>query len=261
MGVTFCVGSGRCGTTTIAAKFAQFGIESRHEGVPWIQDRFDLYSGSIFARPGTKRKMRFHNMIQWIPEEGEFSGSLWNKEAVTQRRQWLINNKVNDYFEASHYFSGNLNVLYEHFLDMKLVHLWRPALEVVESFVRKVDQPIYRDHGKHKRTGGSWRGWYDVFPLFPGVTNRVEGYAAYWEWTNQQISDFHRRNPQVPYLLLHINELNTKEGHEKLVGFVDPPSDPGLKAEVRNKRPANREHGPSEEMKVAVAKFCSWEAR
>lgn len=261
MNVTFCAGSGRCGTTTIAAQLAQEGIESRHEGVPWIGDRFDLYSGTRLARPGAKRKIRFMNMIQWIPEEGAFQGSLWNEDAVIQRRKWLENNEVEDYFEASHYFSGNLNLLYRHFPKMKIIHLWRPALEVVESFIRKVEQPIYRSEGKHKRTNGSWRGWYDVFPLFPDVTTRAEGYAAYWEWTNQMISEFHHQHPEVPYKLVHISELNGPSWDD-VAGFVLPDrTRTGVyPSEVRNKRPANRERGPSEEMKLAVSKLCSWSA-
>lgn len=259
MNVTFCAGSGRCGTTTIAAQLAQEGIESRHEGVPWAGNRFDLYAGTIMARPAARRKIRFMNMIQWIPEEGQFQGSLWNEDAVIQRRKWLENNDVQTYFEASHYFSGNLDLLLRHFPEMKLIHLWRPALEVVESFIRKADQPIYRDKGRHKRTNGSWRGWHDVFPLFPGAASRAEGYAAYWEWTNQQISDFHDRHPEVPYLLVPISDLNGPTW-DNIAEFVVPDRTRTghWPEEVRNRRPKDRERGPDKEMVRAVKKFCSW---
>lgn len=247
MNVTFCAGSGRCGTVSIAAKLAPY-ILTRHEGKQWKRGRFQV------MLPG------FPQLVQ---QETGSDRIEWNRLAVGRRWAWLDKYQHEDYFEAAHNFSGNLELLLEKFPTMKLIHLWRPAIDVVNSFTRRVRQPVYAaEGGTHRDCPGHWRDWRDSFPVWKDTSSREESFALYWQWTNSQISAFHKRHPQVPYLILRTSEINDEKKWSEVLDFVDPPEVPepaDYQDVVRNQRDKKtRNLHPTGLMYEVVKKRCSW---
>jgi len=237
----FGVGTGRCGTRTVAERISWMTPNARHEG--WIY------------RNGQRRReaKKFRHLIQGRPS------STWNTEAIYQRWKYLHSREHS--FEAAHYFTGSLDMLLEAFPEAKLLHLVRPAPEVVYSFLRWSQDGCYRAAGAHLRPPGhvvsdSWVDWCDSFPEFPGVVSRIEGYAMHWQWTNRLLESVGKRLGQSRYMLVWLSDLD--ERWDEVVRFIDPPKPQEIELHVANK--ARKPFIPDEygEVEKVCEEICTW---
>jgi len=254
MNITFAVGSGRCGTVSLAAMVAEL-MPSRHEGVKW-----NMFDGVGRFKPTFHQTNFPHLMHAHIGKEQDLI-KPWNVRALNVRKNQIEKLGYSEYFEAAHYMSGNLQDLFDVFPDAKLIHLHRPAEQVVNSFTRRVRKSIYNDQGKHKRNYLRWVGWQDVFPVWENTKNKEEGYARYWQWTNESISTFVHKH-RVPYYKVQTKELNNERAWRRILKFIDPNTDRHLTAEfapqIRNDRQNKFLGGPELATFEAVEKFCTW---
>jgi len=254
MSITFAVGSGRCGTVSLAAMLAEI-MPSRHEGVKW--NKFD---GVGRFKP-TFHETNFPHLMQADAAMDRDLIKPWNVRALHVRKNQIEKLGYTEYFEAAHYMSGNLKELFKVFPDAQLIHLHRPAEQVVNSFARRVRKSIYCNNGRHSRNYKRWLGWQDVFPVWKNVTTKEEGYARYWQWTNESISNFIRKH-RIPYIKVGTKELNNELTWKKILEFVNPQAEGALKTpfvpQVRNNRQNKFLGGPELATFEAVEKFCTW---
>jgi len=256
MNITFAVGSGRCGTVSLAAMLAEI-MSSRHEGVKW-----NLFDGIGRFKP-TFHELNFPHLMQAESLEHRNLIEPWNVRALKIRKNQLVKHRIIDYFEAAHYMSGNLELLFDIFPEAKLIHLHRPAVQVVNSFTRRARKSIYNNEGKHRRNYKQWTGWPDVFPVWEDTKSKEEGYARYWQWTNQSISDFIRLN-HIPHITVETKELNNENTWGRILKFVNPTISEvmarnSFRPQVRNERQNKFLGEPEQASFDAVEKFCTWQ--
>lgn len=240
----FGCGTGRCGTRTLSERFSFMTKEARHEG-------WHYRNGSRTQIP------KFKHLIQGRPS------AEWNRGAIYDR--WASIHNQPHSFEAAHYFTGSLHLLLEAFPECKLLHIVRPAPEVVYSFLNWSNDGCYRAGGAHDWKQGAgqgdrdeWMGWTDSFPEFPGVTGPIEGYAMHWQWTNRCLWEAGQHIGGDRYHLVWLDQLNNPEKWEEVVRFVNPPNPSPVELHASNKGRKPFIPDDYKEVEKICKDICTW---
>jgi hypothetical protein len=239
--VALATGSGRCGTQTFGAQMQRLrGFVGVHEGrqqvllrAKGIPSAANLVCGSDDARE-------------------------WNINALEQRRKMFVREGKVGYGEAAHYFGLNLDLVEEVFPEARIVHLVREPLSMVWSMMQFAGRKIYHCEGKHPRTKHMWAQWGDCYPLYPGVTNRAEGFATYWQSVNKAIE-----RTSLPSLLVRTEDLKEGETWRKILDFIGV-EDQTVKAPemvFNARRPQHHRIARPEYVDEAVERICTWKPK
>ena len=194
MKTIFTVGSGRCGTTSIAHQLAILeDVYSIHEG-----------AGGHFM----------HLMDR---------PNKWNSFAIQNRIEAINKLKTSGfkhYFEAAHYLSYHLELIEHYFPKSKIVHLLRDPAEVAMSFAQYENGVYGKAQGQHEQNPNWWKSWGDSFPLF-GPVPRIEGFLHHWNAGYQKIKQ--TTLPVYPY---YTKDLGDPTKWKALLEWMELPQIP-----------------------------------
>lgn len=156
--VIFGVGTGRCGTMTLAIQFSLLGS---HE---WV----GVHEGRIIGKRGS-------GLGHLICGDSLTRANREYNKFVIQRRVDLLTHSGFNYLEAAHYMSYNLDLVAEAWPQAKLIWLWRMPIDTVRSFMLATSPSHYKN-GRHHRSTGAWKSWGGLSaPLagMPGTSRRL----------------------------------------------------------------------------------------
>jgi len=247
-----CVGSGRCGTVTIAARIATTGAYSLHEGV-----RIPPNGQVPRGRQGLPHAIQASQWeLQSLAKRVRDIYEDWALKVVRKRAERA--QESGTYFEAAHYLTGHLENLLDKIPTMRVIHLWRPVDEVVESFIRKNEgrrggNPTYATQGRHVKNYEAWEKWSDCFPLWKTCASQEEGYARYWNWANRRIEAFLEEHPEVQSMRLSMKELNSEVAWQAICDFCGVDYERLGEPKRHNARPEPLKGAGDPSMQVRIA--------
>ncbi|MBI1246209.1 hypothetical protein GC197_00005 [bacterium] len=204
------IGTGRCGSTTLAAIFSELDdCISTHENPP-----------AIFWEP-RKEQVEFHF-----------------------RRIEMLRSRYQVVFDGSHWWLNVLDQVFQHYPTAKAVGLYRSTDSCVKSFMRiKRKGPNSINHwmepGCPLWVANPWDPMYPSYPIpsedevGPNRTWKEEMIRRYVDQYNTALRAWHERAPDRVFLLA-MDELNDRDKLSELSAWLGIP---GLKpTDPRNEK-------------------------
>jgi len=118
--------------------------------------------------------------------------------------------------DVAFYWLPYIDDLCNEFPNIKIIGLWRDRTEVVKSFMKKTEG---LNHWMYHR-GIEWtQNIFDFcFPKYEAST-KGEALGLYWDEYQKTLKQEVKKRPDN-VLMLHMDELNTEEGQDKIFDFL-----------------------------------------
>lgn len=195
MGVFLGIGTGRCGTVSLAKLLdAQPDVICTHEERPHLPWDFD-----------------------WKKKE---DWEAFQTHVARFKQRQAIARLAGD---VAFYWLPYLHEMFSSFPDLKVICLKRDREETIRSYMKKTQG---RNHWMH-HDGKKWRLdpiWDKCYPKYD-VESKEEAIGRYWDDYYRAVEDWARHYPdQVRVFSTHV--LNSEEGQDEIFAFL------GLKEHV-----------------------------
>lgn len=220
-GIVFGLGTGRCGTTSLASL-----LNGQPETVC-----FHELNPSCMAWSGAEATigslMRDFKAI-FGGEQPEVTADLVapNRTAPLERARSLP--KISAIGDIGSYYLPYVPFMLDRWPDLRFPCLRRDRPEVIASFAFKLSQPTSALHRNHwaAQEDNRWRRdmvWDRCFPTFTGMSDKdLEAHIAlYYDTYYEKAEDFASRFPDR-LRIFAMTDLNSPEGRARLLEFCLP---------------------------------------